>query len=189
MPQSLYRLHHLNHHRYNNDMQDLFTHTTNDWSSIYRYSDIPKQPENFWTYAFKSIFRADLKMLYRLADTQGQKNQVNKEIIAIVLFWLILISINFYGFVFFFVPTWFLGQCAAFAENYMEHYRSVPGNRLTDSVSCYGSLYNLIWFNNGYHQEHHFRPNVHWTQIKDIKKEMLPINKRMVVKGAHWFNF
>lgn len=189
MPQSLYEIYHMNHHRYNNDMPDLFTHTTQDYSSIYRYSDNLYQPENFWSYTFKSVFRMDWKLLFKMAADQGKRRLVLKEIAAIVLFWAILIYFNFYGFLFFYLPTWFLGQCAAAAQNYCEHFRATPGNRLTDSVSCYDWFYNFIWFNNGHHQEHHFRPDIHWSRIPSIRKDMLPINQRMVVKGAHWFNF
>ncbi|MFZ4712340.1 MAG: fatty acid desaturase family protein [Bacteriovoracaceae bacterium] len=189
MPQTLVKLFHENHHRYNSDMQDLYSHKTKDWSSLYRYSDIAKQPENFWSYTFKGIFRLDLKKIFAVAEEQGLKKQAQKEIILITLIALIFLSVNFYGFVFFFLPTWFLGQCAFFAQTYMEHFRAVPGNRMTDSVSCYSTLYNLIWFNNGYHQEHHYKPTVHWNDLKRVRLEMLPINERMVVKGSHWFNF
>jgi fatty acid desaturase len=89
----------------------------------------------------------------------------------------------------FVLPVWFLGQAAALAENYLEHHHAIPGHRLTDSVSCYNTLYNLIWFNNGYHQEHHYRPTVHWTEVPPLRGEMLPETDRRVVKGAHWFNF
>lgn len=64
----------------------------------------------------------------------------------------------------------------------------VPGDRRTDSVSSYGWFYNLIWFNNGYHQEHHYRPQTHWTRVKALRANMLPDEQRRVVRGAHWFN-
>jgi fatty acid desaturase len=30
-------------------------------------------------------------------------------------------------------------------------------------VSYYGKLFNLLYFNEGYHQEHHIAPSCHWT--------------------------
>jgi fatty acid desaturase len=89
----------------------------------------------------------------------------------------------------FLLPVWYGGQVLALAENWLEHHRATPGNRMADSVSCYGRIYNLIWFNNGYHQEHHFRPTVHWTRIVGVRGEMLPDDQRQIVKGAHWFNW
>ena len=51
-------------------------------------------------------------------------------------------------------------------------------------VSSYGWLYNLLWFNNGYHAEHHFRPRVHWTRMKQfhsqIKVEQEKAGTRMI---------
>ena len=61
--------------------------------------------------------------------------------------------------------------------------------RKTDSVSGYGRLYNLIWFNNGYHQEHHWRPQVHWTEVPALRAQLPPETSRRVVRAAHWFNF
>ena len=87
------------------------------------------------------------------------------------------------------MPVWYFGQAAALAENYLEHYGSVPGSRLTDSVSSYGAVYNLVWFNNGYHQEHHLKPQMHWTRVAEVRPEMLPEDRRRVVAGAHWFNW
>ena len=35
-------------------------------------------------------------------------------------------------------------------------------------VSSYAKWYNIIWFNNGYHAEHHYRPKLHWTRMKQF---------------------
>ena len=40
-PQVMYRLHHLNHHRYNNDAPDPVSGATSDLSSTWRYSRWP----------------------------------------------------------------------------------------------------------------------------------------------------
>lgn len=189
LPMTLHTILHENHHEFNNDRQDIFGHTTSDLSSIYRYSENQHEPESFWSYTFKSIFRTDFKKLFKIASERGLSKQVYFELIAILVFWTILVSSHFYCFIFYFIPTWFLGQCSHYASNYVEHYRSSPGNRLTDAVSCYSPWYNFVWFNNGYHQEHHFRPEIHWSEIKKLKTEMLPFNRRMIVKGSHWFNF
>jgi fatty acid desaturase len=56
-------------------------------------------------------------------------------------------------------------------QNNYEHYGAAPQNRYANSVSYYGSLYNLLTFNDGYHQEHHLRPLAHWTQMPRVKRE------------------
>jgi len=40
---------------------------------------------------------------------------------------------------------------------------------MTDSVSHYGRFYNLVTFNDGYHQEHHLSPATHWSQMPAIR--------------------
>src|SRR5262249_9370095 len=96
--------------------------------------------------------------------------------------------LNPLGLAVFYAPVWYLGIAAAAAENYFEHHGAQPGNRKTDSVSCYGWLYNVLRFNHGYHQEHHYRPQVHWTRLPALKDQLPPESERRVVRWAHWFN-
>jgi fatty acid desaturase len=83
--------------------------------------------------------------------------------------------------------VFYLGQVLAAAENYVEHLDAVPGDRFKNAVSCYSPWYNQVWFNNGYHQEHHFRPSLHWTLLPTLKAELPPESERPVVQDAHWF--
>jgi fatty acid desaturase len=53
-------------------------------------------------------------------------------------------------------------------------------------VSCYGTLYNLLTFNLGYHQEHHLRPGVHWRKLPRTTSE-LPADRRSVPL-SHYVN-
>ncbi len=52
-------------------------------------------------------------------------------------------------------------------------------------VSSYHKLYNLIWFNNGYHAEHHYRPKVHWTKMRELHLQIREEQKRA---GVHVIN-
>lgn len=189
VPQTLYREHHLNHHQYNNLFGTSRQGLVADMSSIYRYSRTPGAPENIWRYAIVGPARADFRFFIVKALKHGYGPRLTAESVALAAFWAALLLSNVRGFVLFYLPIWYLGQVAAYAENYLEHYKAIRGNRLADSVSCYGKLYNFIWFRNGYHQEHHCRPEIHWTQIAEVRETMLPDSDRRVVKWAHWFNF
>jgi fatty acid desaturase len=188
-PQSLYRIHHLHHHKYNNDAPNPETGTTKDLTSTWRYSPLPWREERFWSYALLGYFRSDFGFLLREARRKGLLPWAIWESAALFALLIVLGLLNPLGLLIFYLPVWYFGNAAAQAENYLEHYGAIPGNRKTDSVSSYGWLYNLIWFNNGYHQEHHYRPQVHWTRIPEVKDLLPPESERRVVRGAHWFNF
>ena len=75
-PQSLYRIHHLHHHKYNNDAPDPETGTTKDLTSTWRYSPWPWREESFWSYALVGYFRSDFGFLLREAKRKGQLSRV-----------------------------------------------------------------------------------------------------------------
>jgi fatty acid desaturase len=189
MPQTLYKYHHLNHHRFNNDKKRPGDLEPRDRSSTYRFAAHPEREESLLAYAFLGPFRTELRAPYREAKARRRAWLACLEWGALAGFSVSVLLAEPKCFFFFLLPVWYGGQVFALAENWLEHHRATPGNRLADSVSCYGRLYNLIWFNNGYHQEHHFRPTVHWTKIADVRGEMLPEEQRQVVLGAHWFNW
>jgi fatty acid desaturase len=188
-PPSLYRVQHLHHHRYNNDAPDPATGTTRDLSSTWRHSPRPDREERFVSYALLAYFRLNIGFLLREAKRQRLIPRVIAETATIVALIAVFAIGNLPGLVCFYLPVWYCGNVAAQAQNYLEHYGATPGSRKTDSVSSYGRLYNLVWFNHGYHQEHHYRPGVHWTRIAEIKDLLPPESERRVVRWAHWFNF
>ena len=71
-----------------------------------------------------------------------------------------------------YVPGLYVSFALVNVQNYYEHFRAAPGNRYADSVSYYGRLYNLVAFNDGYHQEHHLRPQAHWTQLRRVRRDL-----------------
>ena len=187
--QTLYRLHHLHHHKYNNDLPDPRTGTTHDFTSTWRHGRPPMHEESIVSYALLGYFRSDFRWLLREARRRRVLYNAAWELAALGAMLIVLATINLRGFVCFYLPVWFFGNAAAMAENYLEHHGATPGHRQTDSVSCYSRLYNFVWFNNGYHQEHHYRPQLHWTRVPDVRRLLPPESQRRVVRGAHWFNF
>ncbi len=185
MSQTLYRVHHLNHHVFNNDFRNPETNETGDWSSLYRWSKKPGVPENIFIYSIMGPLRVDYVTLWKNAHKKNIGMLVWWEHAAMLGFYVSLALINWQFVLFYFLPVFFVGQALALTENYLEHYGADPTSRLTNSVSCYSNFYNWIWFNNGYHQEHHYRPQVHWTVVPEVKSQMLPESERRVVKGSH----
>jgi fatty acid desaturase len=188
VPHVFYHHYHMNHHWGDNDKIGP-DGTTKDWSSIYRYGK-NDQPENFWKYIFVSFFRVEIMPVIKVIIRHGWKEvvQATVETIVLALFWMVMLLINWKYFVCFYLPSYYLGWVLSYAEGYLEHYGAQPGNYFANSVSSYNLLYNLFWFNNGYHQEHHWDPKWHWTRMYALRQQIKPqmdANHTRILKGPH----
>lgn len=169
LPQVLYKYHHLTHHQYAND--PIRNGTTLDPSSTFRYGKDGRQ-EGFVSYSAFGLFRDGTSHAYREAIKHGQRSQFWMELAAVVVTAVLWIAIDWRWFLLAFVPTFYAGWFLALLENYYEHHRATdPDSRLADSVSYYGRWYNLMMFNEGYHQEHHLKPHLHWTRRPQVHAE------------------
>jgi fatty acid desaturase len=59
-----------------------------------------------------------------------------------------------------YLPGMALGLVLCQLQGFFEHAGG--------TTSHYGRLYNLLFFNDGYHVEHHQRPGAHWTQLRGV---------------------
>jgi fatty acid desaturase len=192
MPHILYHHYHLNHHAGDNDRKGP-DGTTRDWSSIYRYGK-GDEAESFWRYCLLSFFRVEITPVVRVCIRHGRRHvqQCILETIVLGAFWVVLLTMNWRYLAFFYLPSFFLGWVVSYAEGYLEHYDAQPGNPFANSVSSYNRLYNLLWFNNGYHQEHHWDPKCHWTRMRQLHEQIRPqmvANRTRVLRGPHLTGF
>jgi fatty acid desaturase len=188
MPHQLYHHYHLNHHAGDNDAKGP-DGTTRDWSSIYRYGK-GDAPESFWRYTFVSFFRVEITPVIRVCIRHGRTHILQTIVETLVLgaFWILMLAVNWRYFAFFYLPSFYIGWLLSYAEGYLEHYGAQPGNPFANSVSSYHRLYNLLWFNNGYHQEHHWDPKMHWTKMKPLSERVRPYleaNRTRILRGPH----
>lgn len=186
LPQTLYHWHHLNHHRWNNDAKGA-DGQTRDLSSIFRHGR-GDAPENVVAYSLLSFFRVDFPALTRAALKHGRGAQLAFEAVAVLVLFGVLAWADRWGFAAFYLPTWYLGWSLASFENYYEHWGANPADRYANSVSSYSRLYNALSFNNGYHQEHHWRPQTHWTRMREVHAEFGPMFREhgaRVLRGPH----
>jgi fatty acid desaturase len=186
VPHVLYHHYHMNHHWGDNDARGP-DGTTRDWSSIYRHGPL-NAPEPFWRYVLFSFWRVEVGPVLKTAARHRHVPQVAVESVALAAFWAAMALVNWRFFVFFYLPSYYIGWAASYAEGYLEHYGCKPGNPFANSVSSYNRLYNLLWFNNGYHQEHHWDPKCHWTRMRDLHQQIRPqlvANGTRVLRGPH----
>jgi fatty acid desaturase len=189
--QTFYDEVHLRHHIGNSDEQDANGDTI-DWLSIYRYSHDGKA-ENVWAFTFLAYFRDDAgETLAALEKRNPADARWGKFEVACWLgMWATFAVLN-WQFMLFFIPFYYLGQSLSSLNGFYRHYGGNPNLPIAWGVSSYDWLYNVTWFNNGYHAEHHYRPRVHWTQMKQLHEEIKGEQEKAgvrVIKFPHMLGF
>ncbi|WP_430446403.1 MAG: fatty acid desaturase family protein [Pseudomonas piscis] len=179
--QTLYRDIHNRHHRGNSDLPDANGKTV-DPLSIYLHGK-NGQPDNPWAYTFLSFFRDDPKEIYQQMQRKRPDDArwVKVEIAVTVAFYLALALFDWHA-VLVLLPFWYLGQSLSSLNGYYEHLGGNPDLPIAWGVSSYSPLYNLIWMNNGYHAEHHYRPKMHWTKVKAFHRQICEEQRAAGVK-------
>jgi len=71
--------------------------------------------------------------------------------------WLLMALMVPWFFATVYLPGYVAGLSLCFLQGHFEHAGG--------TTSHYGWLYNWLFFNDGYHVEHHRRPGVHWTRL------------------------
>src|SRR5215213_3214791 len=189
-----YQLTHVrNHHRYNNDRKGP-DGKTKDATSTFR--DAPGDEHvSALRYAvfgagetLLSISRSLLSItrlwrvgaheheLLSLAAKTSTKRamelrQIQLDRMAHFMAVCLFLAISWKWFLLCYLPAFFVSLALVNIQNYYEHYGAKPEDTYANSVSYYGRFYNLLTFNDGYHQEHHLRPLTHWTQMPKVRKE------------------
>ncbi|HWB55093.1 MAG TPA: fatty acid desaturase [Tepidisphaeraceae bacterium] len=179
--QVFYECVHRRHHMGNSDRQDEKGNTI-DWLSIYRHGH-DGHAENVWTYTFLSYFRDDAVETYREIRRHSRREAAWGlfEIACTVSMFIAGFILN-WRFMLFFLPFYYLGHSLSSLNGFYKHFGGNPDEPIAWGVSSYGRLYNWLWFNNGYHAEHHYRPRVHWTQMRELHEEIL---QEQEARGVH----
>jgi fatty acid desaturase len=133
-------------------------------------------------------FRASPSLMAEEARKAGTLNQIRIQLWTLLAFWAVLAWIRPLWFFGLFMPSWYLAQVLTSAINYCQHRGTEPGtqDRLRDAVSCYHPLVNFFGFNLGFHQEHHYSPQVHWTEWSTITAELPPKEDRPTFPRAYF---
>lgn len=189
-----YQLTHVrNHHRYNNDRKGPDGHTKDTSSTFEDGKD--GEHDSVWHYAFVGAAHTlrntvrNVLAVWRLwgvgpheqalrdlaakdsARRARELRQVQLDRMAHVAALAGFVVLSWEWTLLCYVPAFYLALALVNVHNYFEHYGAAPESRYTDSVSYYGRLYNLLTFNDGHHQEHHLRPQTHWSRMPAVRRE------------------
>jgi fatty acid desaturase len=198
--QTYYDVVHMQHHKGNADRPDESGQTV-DWISIYKHGH-DGEAESAWTYTFMSFLRDDMSAIRRELRKRGPREVFwgNIELAAtgLTLFTMAIIvpttPIHFinWKFMLYFLPFFYLGHCFSYLNGYFRHYGANPDKPIAWGVSSYGKIYNWLFFYNGYHAEHHFRPKVHWTKMEQFRQNIEELQKQegvRTISHAHMLGF
>src|SRR3954469_24846943 len=83
------------------------------------------------------------------------------QVVGVLLLWIALASTAPALFVTAYIPGYVAGLLLCALQGHYEHHHG--------TTSHYGRLYNLLFFNDGYHVEHHARPGVHWSRLPEYR--------------------
>ena len=182
--QTYYDVVHMQHHKGNSDRQDEQGETV-DWISIYRHGH-DDEAESVWSYTFLSFFRDHPLAINRELKKRGEGDvfwgKVELWVFSLTLAVLALFN---WRYIVYFLPFMYLGHCFSYLNGYYRHFGGNTEEPIAWGVSSYGKVYNWIFFNNGYHAEHHFRPKCHWTRMHEF---FLQIQDRQRAAGTRVIN-
>jgi fatty acid desaturase len=160
LPFQGYRWHHLNHHRWNNELPD--------YSSTWRGTAAGPRPWPLLPYVLgwpRQLVRSGLAM--RAADAAGQVPPRVKRAIrveqATLLVTVAVLAAFAPGVALRYLALVYVGWALIALQNYGQHPPREYGREAP--TSYYSALYNRLLFRNGFHAEHHERPQVPWYAI------------------------
>jgi fatty acid desaturase len=181
-----YYLFHFNHHKYNDGPGDWGRHEPGEGALRYLLRNT-LQPW-FWPWSI-------VGKVWRATKTRAQQLELVLDFVVVdgtllgLLFWEPALGLSFFAML-------LVGQLCIFWLNLAAHFESDSTRRDSLAVTSTSWLYNFLFFNAGYHQAHHFWPQVPWQQLPAATRELAasarvrptlqtslsPINPLFVVK-------
>jgi fatty acid desaturase len=157
-----YYIHHFNHHRYNDGPGDWGRRRPGEGALRYcvRSALTPwfwpfEAVVNVWGHAAKRGQRLELLLDFAVVDG---------AVLALIL-WRPAQGLAFFAMV-------LVGQVCILWLNLAAHFETDASRRDALGVTSTSRLYNLFFFNAGYHQAHHLKPQLPWTALPAVTREL-----------------
>src|SRR2546430_4191948 len=107
--------------------------------------------------------------------------QLALECLLVLVLWSVMLTLAPRFFLTSYLPGWLIGLGLCRLQGHFEHEHG--------TTSHYGRLYNLLFFNDGYHVEHHARPAEHWIRLSRRKLTDLRTSRwPAVLRWLEYFN-
>jgi len=88
------------------------------------------------------------------------------EVLAVLALWSGLLALAPRFTLLVYLPAYLIGLGLCWLHGHYEH--------VNGTISHYGRVYNWLFFNDGYHVEHHAHPGTHWTGLRRATKADVP---------------
>lgn len=180
-----YFAHHIGMHHVENNLEE-------DKSSTMHYQR--DSIRDFLRY-FGSFLVNGVPELYQYHKKNNRPYFMKRILAGELSFYLVVIAlcfINFPATFMVFILPFLIFRVITMMGNWSQHSfldPQDPGNLFTNSITCINVKYNHKCWNDGYHINHHLRPNLHWTQYPVHFQENLPAfaeNKSIVFEGLDY---
>jgi hypothetical protein len=102
------------------------------------------------------------------------------QLTFVALFWSIALTQNPRFTIFALVPGFLIGMALCTLHGYFEH--------ASGTTSHYGALYNHLFFNDGFHVEHHEQPSLHWSALPRARQKICASRWPAVLRWCAWVN-
>jgi fatty acid desaturase len=90
------------------------------------------------------------------------------EATLVVALWAAMLARAPAFFIWVYLPGYIAGLGLCALHGYYEHAGGI--------TSHYGRVYNLLFFNDGYHAEHHAKPGLHWEHLKEYHESVARVS-------------
>ena len=157
-----YYIHHFNHHKYNNGAGDWGQRRPGE--GAVRYCLRSALTPWFWPFeTLGQVWRQATKRRQRL-ELAVDFLAVDGTLLALVL-WRPALGLAWWG-------VLLVGQVCILWLNLAAHFETDATHRDALGNTSTSRLYNLFFFNAGYHQAHHLKPQAPWYELPETTREL-----------------
>ena len=183
MPFDGFRLHHINHHQYNNGPLDF--------STTWKIKGNSEKRKNILLYAI--TWPIQLFKVMKFARSQAKQGLLSQEIelnirgqqfFLIILFCTTIITTP--KIFLLYAALIYIGWVIVSIHNYGQHScidrhshskKKNAAIKINTATSIYNRWYNIFLFNNGLHFEHHDQPEKSWRELTP-NEEIVPTKQK-----------